>query len=140
MTKRRRSENGWDEFPSNLGVGNMLTDSTKVVTVESVWLEGVPAISSEEVAEREDQPLVAGCSADVAVGKAVGLRGPEGVWANPGPPAATEVDSTDELGRVGHEPAPANRLSEGEVDISGQYPADPNWFWELLAEAGWDVW
>lgn len=76
----------------------------------------------------------------MATGEAVGLRGPEGVWTNLGPPAATEVVITSELERAGQEPAPANRLGEEEVDVAGQNPTDPNWFWELLAEAGWDVW
>ena len=140
MTKRRRSEEGWDELPSSLEVGNLLTGSTEGATVGQVWLEGFPAIISDEVAEGADQQLAVGDSTDVDVGNVVSLRGSAGVSTNPGPPAATEVVTTTELERVGQEPTPANRLREREVDVAGQNPADPNWFWELLEEAGWDVW
>ena len=140
MHKRRRSEDGGDERPSNLEVGSLLTGPTKGATAGPAWFKGVPTISTDNVVELGSQQLAVGDSADVATGEAIVLRGPKGVWTNPGLPAVTEVAVTHELDRTGHEPPPANRLGEEEVDVAGQNPTDPNWFWELLAEAGWDVW
>ena len=33
-----------------------------------------------------------------------------------------------------------DRLGEEEADVAGNLAANPYWFWELLAEAGYDVW
>ena len=34
----------------------------------------------------------------------------------------------------------ADQLQEEEVDVACYNLADPQWFWEMLAEAGYDVW
>ena len=33
-----------------------------------------------------------------------------------------------------------DRLGEEEADVAGNIAANPYWFWELLAEVGYDVW
>ena len=38
------------------------------------------------------------------------------------------------------EPVLVDRLSEEEADVAGNATANPYWFWELLAEVGYDVW
>ena len=78
--------------------------------------------------------------ANVAVGVAGSLRGSVGVLPNLGPPVVTELDTTIELERADQGPTLANRLRSIDVDVAGQQPADSSWFWELLEEAGWDVW
>ena len=140
MTKRRRSEEGWDEIPLSLEVGRLQTDSMEGAVVEQIELEGVPTITSNEVAKGAEQQLAVEGLADVAVGVAGSLRGAAEVSPNPGPPVVTELDTTTELERAGQGPALANWLRGVEVDVASQQPANPSWFWELLEEAGGDVW
>lgn len=63
MNKRRRSEDGWDERPSNLEAGSLLTGPTEGAIVGQAWFEGVPARSIDNVAEIESQQLAVGDSA-----------------------------------------------------------------------------
>ena len=139
MTKRRRSEDVWDELPTSQEGGNPLTVSAERSTVGQARLEGGLDLGSEPVTKGEGQQLAAGNLADVAIGRAVSSSVTEVVLTNTMPPAVTEADTTRGLEQPNQEPVPVNRLREGEVDVAGQNPADPYWFWELLAEAGWDV-
>ena len=52
----------------------------------------------------------------------------------------TEVDTTSELGLPRQERVLVSRLREEEADVARHNPIEPHWFWELLAEAGYDVW
>ena len=140
MTKRRRFEDLWDELPAIQESGNSLTVSAKAPTVGHAQLEGVPNSGSNMINEDRGRQLAVGDLANVVTGRAVGPRGTEGVLTNLIAPTVAEVDTPRELGRPGPEPAPANRLREGEVDVAGLNLEDPYWFWELLAEVGWDVW
>lgn len=78
MTKRRRSEEVWDEFPASQECGDLLTVSAEGPTVGQAQLEGGPNLISDTVNEGEGQQLAVGDLADMVIGRDVGPRGTEG--------------------------------------------------------------
>ena len=64
----------------------------------------------------------------------------EGVTREPVQPVAIVTGVASETSRPQPERSLADQLQEEEADVAGYNLADPQWFWEMLAEAGYDVW
>ena len=140
MTKRRRSEDTWAELPEGQRCESQATVSAERATVVKVQTGAVPAIRVDTFTKGEGHQLAGVASANVARGGVVSPRRLTGVVTNLEPTAVTEVDTTSELGLPRQERVLVSRLREEEADVAGQNPVEPHWFWELLAEAGYDVW
>ena len=140
MTKRRRSEETWVELPEGQGGESKATASAEGATIIQVQPGAVPATRVDTVTEGEGHQLDGGDSANVVSVGAVSPRRITGVVTNLEPVVAIEVDTTGELGLPHQERVPINRLREEEVDVAGHNTVESHWFWELLEEAGYDVW
>ena len=78
--------------------------------------------------------------ANVAAGEAVRPPRSEGVKATLEVVESTELAPTGETVPTPHEGVLTDRLVEEEADVAGDNVADPHWFWEVLEQAGYDVW
>lgn len=94
MTKRRRSEELWEELPPNQEGGAWLTDSAEGTTVGQSQLEGYPELVGNPVNEGEGQQLEIGALVDVASRGNDHPCGNEGVLTNLDSPAVTEEGVT----------------------------------------------
>ena len=77
---------------------------------------------------------------DVATEGTIVLPRTEGAAKETVQPVVTGTGILGEPNRPLPEQSLANQLQEEEADVAGYNVADPHWFWEMLAEAGYDVW
>ena len=54
--------------------------------------------------------------------------------------ATVGVEVTAEPNLLLQERVLVDQLEEEEVDVAGEHVSDHHWFWEMLEEAGYDVW
>ena len=118
----------------------------------SVVLGGDVASESQEIAEVASQltglqdcvqvPTSKAHTIEVDVAAGVAVRPPrnEGVGATLDLVEATELAPTGETVLTPQERVLADRLVEEEAYMAGDNLADPHWFWEVLEQAGYDVW
>ena len=76
----------------------------------------------------------------VAAGEALGPPRNERVGVTLKLVGAAEVAATGEPSLPSHEGVLADRLIEEEADVAGETVSNPHWFWEILEQAGYDVW
>ena len=140
MTKRRRSGETYVELLEGQGREDQAIASAEGATVARAQPAAALVARVATEIEVDGHQLVDLGSADVARERAASPRRIEGVVPNQSQTAVNEEGTTGELELPSHEQILANRLREEEADVAGQDPAEPHWFWELLAEAGYDVW
>ena len=117
-----------------------VTTSAEGAIVAPVPPGTVPVTRTETVGQGEDRWLGGRGLANAAEVEAASPRRVIGILPSQEPVSATEGVATGELEPAQPARVPVNRLRGEEVDLAGPNPANPNWFWELLEEAGWDVW
>ena len=54
--------------------------------------------------------------------------------------ATVEVEATGGHVLPLHKRVLVDRLKEEEADVAREHVSEPHWFWEMLEEAGYDVW
>ena len=128
------------ELAEGQGGESPATTSAEGATTVQVPPGAAPATRDETVAKGEGRRLGGRDPADVAEVGAVSPHRIIRIVTNQEPVVATEGVATGELGLPQPARVPVNRLRGEEVDLAGPNTANPNWFWELLEEAGWDVW
>ena len=89
------------------------------------------------------QPLgnqVQTITVDVATGGTERPPNNEGVDTPLGLEGSSELAPTGEIGPTPQEGVLSDKLVEDEADVAGEQAVEPHWFWELLEQAGYDVW
>ena len=126
-----QEDHGWESHSTVLAEG---------ATGVQGQLGAVPVGRAGTITEGGGHQLARGNPTDVARERAVSPRRTPEVVTNLEPVPVAEVSATGELERAQAKGLLANRLREENVDVAGSDPVEPHWFWELLAEAGYDVW
>ena len=140
MTKRRRHGEEYVELIDSQERESPAVASAEHDTPVTAQPKVVPVAKATPVNEGEGTQLYGLGSVEVEKGRTGSPRRTVGVAANQEPGRTANVDTTGERGPPSLELGPVDRLGEGEVDLAGTNSVEPHWFWELLREAGYDVW
>ena len=140
MTKRRRHGEEYVELIDSQERMSPAAASTEHDTPVTTQPKVVPLVKATPVNEGEGTQLDGSGSVEVERGRTGSPRRTVGVAANQEPVRTASVDVTGERGPTSLELGLGDRLGEGEVDLAGTDSVESHWFWELLREAGYDVW